>query len=51
MSNTLETKISNQNQINDTDEDEEDRLLNDNDKIKKQQYEIETHDEIQLLDS
>jgi hypothetical protein len=51
MSNTLETKISDQNQTNDTDEDEENRLLADNDKTKKQQYEIETHDEVQLLDS
>jgi len=33
MSNTLETKISNQNQSNDTDEDE--RLLTNNDKTKK----------------
>jgi hypothetical protein len=32
MSNTLETKISNQNQTNDIDEHEEDRLLTDNEK-------------------
>ena len=46
MSNTLETKIPNQNRTNDTDEeinllDEENRLLTDNDKTKIQQYELE----------
>ncbi|CAF1004910.1 unnamed protein product [Adineta steineri] len=45
MSNTLETK----NRSNDTDEDEEITLLND--PTKPQQYELETHDEAQLLDS
>jgi hypothetical protein len=37
MSNTLETKIPNQNQTNDIDDDEEERLLADNDKTKDQQ--------------
>ncbi|UJR08466.1 hypothetical protein I4U23_012735 [Adineta vaga] len=60
MSNTLETKLPNSNQINETDADEELRLLNDvnddqyvadNDKNRNQSYELETHDEVQLLDS
>ncbi|CAF0868030.1 unnamed protein product [Adineta ricciae] len=60
MSNTLETKLPPANQSVEPDVDEELRLLNevndnqyllDNDKNRNQQYELETHDEVQLLDS
>lgn len=60
MSNTLETKLPPANQSAEPDVDEELRLLNevdddqfllDNDKNRNQQYELETHDEVQLLDS
>jgi hypothetical protein len=55
MSNTLETKIPNQTRTDEDDEinllGEEHGLLTDNDKTNNQQYELETHDEAQLLDS
>jgi hypothetical protein len=56
MSNTLETKLP--NQINALDADEELHLLaghdqstTDNGQASRQHYELETHDEAHLLDS
>jgi len=48
MSNTLESKLPNHPTPVD---EEEDRLLTDADSNKKQQYQLETHDEVQLLHS
>lgn len=53
MSNTLEKKLPSHTTSNDAQDDdaEEDELLNETDPLKKQNYQIELHDEIQLLDS
>ena len=59
MRNTRETEVPNSTQTNDTDVDddeicllnEEDQLLSESEKLNNQQYELETQDEVQLLDS
>ena len=51
MSNTLEKKLPSHTTSNGTEDDDEDQFLNETDPMKKAPYQIELHDEIQLLDS
>lgn len=51
MSNTMEKKLPSHTTSNETETADEDQLLTDSDPMRKETYQIELHDEIQLLDS